>query len=69
MQQHENERSCWERERDGLEQQVVSIRAEWQGKLEKALADAHHHRQATAQTASLASAAQEQADRLKRSLQ
>lgn len=67
-QEHENERSGWQKERESLEQQVVATRAEWQGKLEKALAEAHHHRQATAQTAGLADAAQQQADRLRDSL-
>lgn len=69
MQEHESERGCWAKERQGLEDQVASTRAEWQGKLEKALSEAHHHRQATAQSASLADAAQQQADRLQQSLE
>ena len=68
-QEHESERSGWEKERESLEQQVGATRAEWQAKLEKALAEAHHHRQATAQTAGLADAAQQQADRLRHSLE
>jgi len=69
MQEHESERTHWEREREALEEQVGAIRAEWQGKLVKALGEVHHHRQATAQKASLASAVQQQADQLQQSLE
>ncbi|KAL0032297.1 hypothetical protein WJX79_003383 [Trebouxia sp. C0005] len=69
MQEHESERTHWEQEREALEEQVGAVRAEWQGKLEKALAEIHHHRQATAQKASLASAVQQQADQLQQSLE
>ena len=69
MQEHESEKTHWEREREALEEQVGAIRAEWQGKLVKALGEVHHHRQATAQKASLASAVQQQADQLQQSLE
>ena len=69
MQEHESARTCWEQEREALEEQTDAVRAEWQGKLEKALAEVHHHRQATAQKASLASAVQQQADQLQQSLE
>ena len=66
MQEHEKERAQWHNERAALEGQVTSTRAEWQGMLEKALADARNHHQASAQTANLA---QQQADRLQQSLE
>ena len=69
MQEHESERTRWEQERQALEEQVGAVRAEWQGKLEKVLAEIHHHCQATAQKASLASAVQQQADQLQQSLE
>ena len=50
LQKQETERCQWEKERQELEQQVASVRADWQGKLEKALAESHSHQQATAQT-------------------
>ena len=69
MQEHESERTRWEQEREALEEQIGAVRAEWQGKLEKALAEVHHHRQATAQKASLANSVQQQADQLQQSLE
>ena len=69
MQEHESEKTGWEQEREALEEQIGAVRAEWQGKQEKALAEIHHHRQAMAQKASLASAVQQQADQLQQSLE
>ena len=69
MQEQNAERSRWERDREALEQQVANTRTEWQGKLDKALAEAQHQRQATTKTASLATAAQQQADLLQQSLE
>lgn len=51
LQDQQKDRSQWERERQALEEQVACVRAEWQGKWDKAVADIHDHQQATAQTA------------------
>ena len=48
---HEKERAQWQKERQALEEQVASVRAEWQSKWDKAVTDINKHQRATAETA------------------
>ena len=66
---HEEERAKWGTERAQLEQQLDAVKANWQGRLEKALADAKQQQKASADTANLATAAQQHADHLQSSLE